>query len=105
MPYAVRHRPSFSREVAVLGSEGHAGSDDVPSQVGGAWRPEFVGVSWRKSSWSTYNGNCVEVGSLRDSRIAVRDTKDREAGPVLIFTRSEWNAFLAGTKQGEFDSY
>jgi Domain of unknown function (DUF397) len=87
----------------VLAPEGHAGPDDVPSQVGGAWRPEIAGASWRKSSLSTYNGNCVEVGNLRDGRIAVRDTKDQEMGPVLVFGRSDWEAFLAGAKHGEFD--
>ena len=89
----------------MLGSEGHAGPDDVPSQVEGAWRPEIVGASWRKSSRSTYNGNCVEVGILQDGRVAIRDTKDRGKGPVLIFSRLDWGAFLAGAKHGEFSSY
>lgn len=87
----------------MLGSEGQVAPDDVSNQFGDPWRPEIAGASWRKSSWSTYNGNCVEVGNLQDGRIAVRDTKDREMGPVLIFRRSQWNAFLAGTKRGEFD--
>jgi hypothetical protein len=65
---------------------------------------ELTEASWRKSSWSSYNGNCVEIAHLRDGRIAVRDTKDEAAGPVLIFTRLEWSAFLAGAKDGEFDA-
>jgi Domain of unknown function (DUF397) len=32
----------------------------------------------------------------------VRDSKDR-SGPVLQFTRREWEAFLAGVRHGEFD--
>jgi hypothetical protein len=64
---------------------------------------ELTEASWRKSSWSSYNGNCVEIARLRDGRIAVRDTKDKAAGPALIFTHPEWNAFLAGAKSGEFD--
>jgi hypothetical protein len=88
----------------VLSSEGQVASDDMPGQVG-ARLPEIAGASWRKSSLSTYNGNCVEVGNLQDGRIAVRDTKDQGMGPVLVFGRSDWKAFLAGAKHGEFDSY
>jgi hypothetical protein len=65
---------------------------------------ELTAASWFKSSASAYNGDCVEISHLRDGRVAVRDTKDRASGPALIFTLSEWNAFLAGAKNGEFDS-
>jgi Domain of unknown function (DUF397) len=61
-------------------------------------------ISWRKSSLSTYNGNCVEIGRLGDNTIGVRDTKDKGRGSVLAFTQDEWSAFLGGAKAGEFDS-
>jgi hypothetical protein len=57
-------------------------------------------VTWRKSSWSGHDG-CVEV-AFADGRIAVRDSKDRK-GPVLVFTPREWDAFLGGARDGEFD--
>src|SRR4030095_11149549 len=44
---------------------------------------------------------CVEVG-LVDAKIAVRDSKDRQ-GPVLLFTAHEWEAFLGGARDGEFE--
>lgn len=56
---------------------------------------------WRKSVRSAGNGNCVEVAIL-DVAVAVRDTKDR-SGPALVFAPAEWNAFIAGAKDGEFD--
>ena len=34
--------------------------------------------------------------------IAVRDSKN-PAGPVLMFTQGEWDAFVGGAKDGEFD--
>lgn len=70
----------------------------------GVTSAEIAMASWYKSSASGYNGNCVEVSHLGDGRVAVRDTKDTASGPALIFTRSEWDAFLAGAKNGEFDS-
>lgn len=60
-------------------------------------------VSWRKSSFSSYNGSCFEVSRLSPDRIGVRDTKDDGTGPVLVFTSAEWSAFIAGAKTGQFD--
>jgi hypothetical protein len=57
-------------------------------------------AAWHKSVRSGANG-CVEVG-LVDDQIAVRDSKDRE-GPVLVFTAHEWEAFLGGARDGEFE--
>nr|WP_246059634.1 DUF397 domain-containing protein [Herbidospora galbida] len=56
---------------------------------------------WKKSSWST-SGNCVEVAQVGINRIGVRDSKD-QSGPALVFTESEWAAFIGGVKEGEFD--
>lgn len=64
---------------------------------------QMTGLSperWRKSSYSNANG-CVEVAFV-GGKVAVRDTKDRQ-GPVLLFTAREWEAFLAGARDGEFD--
>jgi hypothetical protein len=55
-------------------------------------------AQWRKSSYSSANGACVEVAHLPEA-IAVRDSKD-PAGPKLIFTRPEWAAFVESAKSG-----
>jgi prepilin-type processing-associated H-X9-DG protein len=53
---------------------------------------------WRKSRHSASNG-CVEIAFV-DGHVAVRDSKDRQ-GPVLVFTPIEWDAFVAGVRDGE----
>lgn len=60
-------------------------------------------LKWRKSSYSE-SGNCVEVASLPDGNLVVRDSKDREA-PLLVFTSGEWCTFLSWVKGGEFDRF
>ncbi|MGH3833940.1 MAG: DUF397 domain-containing protein [Pseudonocardiaceae bacterium] len=55
---------------------------------------------WRKSQYSSLEGNCLEVADL-DGSWAVRDSKD-PAGPVLMFTATGWVAFTAGVRAGEF---
>lgn len=57
---------------------------------------------WRTSSFSTGEGNCVEVAVFADGTIGVRDSKD-PAGGTLRFTRSEMDAWVKGCKAGEFD--
>jgi hypothetical protein len=57
---------------------------------------------WIKSSLSYGNGQCVEVAGLTGDVIMVRDSKNAR-GPVLGFTPDEWDAFVGGVRNGEFD--
>jgi len=59
---------------------------------------------WIKSSYSMTNGNCVEVARLSGDVTMVRDSKDVK-GPVLGFTQGEWDAFVGGVRNGEFDRH
>jgi hypothetical protein len=62
-------------------------------------------VTWRKSSHSTQNGSCVEVGTVcagsGDPRhvVGVRDSTDRE-GPALTFTAAAWHEFTGAIRSG-----
>jgi hypothetical protein len=58
---------------------------------------------WIKARKSGGNGgSCVEMRRHNDL-IEVRDTKDHGTGPVLRFTRAEFDAWLDGARDGEFD--
>ena len=58
---------------------------------------------WMKSSHSgPTGGNCVELAHLYGGQVAIRNSRHR-SGPALLFTEAEWEAFLAGVKDGEFD--
>jgi hypothetical protein len=59
-------------------------------------------AAWRKSTRSNAEGACVEVADNLTGVVALRDSKD-PTGPVLVFTRDEWRAFIAGAKDGHFD--
>lgn len=61
-----------------------------------------AGARWVKSSHSgPTGGNCVEVAFLVDGAVAVRNSR-HPAGPALVFPAQEWDAFVAGTKDGEY---
>ena len=63
---------------------------------------DLTDAIWHKSSRSgPWTDNCVEVAFVNGA-IAVRDSKN-PAGPVLIFTPGEWDAFVGGAREGEFD--
>jgi hypothetical protein len=59
-------------------------------------------TTWRISSYSGQNNNCVEFAELDADRAAVRDSKDR-SGAVLIFPRAAFVAFTAGIVAGDFE--
>ena len=58
-------------------------------------------MDWRKSSYSSNTGNCVEAALLPDT-IAVRDSKN-PGGPALTFTSEAWRAFVRGLRNGQLD--
>ena len=62
---------------------------------------EHVEIDFLSSSYCG-SGDCVQVGSLPDDRVAVRDGK-RPTNGYHTFTGEAWQAFLEGLRAGEFD--
>jgi hypothetical protein len=60
---------------------------------------DLSGAVWRRSAAS--EDAAVEV-ALLDDGVAVRDSRSPD-GDVLFFTPAEWDAFVGGAKDGEFD--
>lgn len=74
------------------------------------WHPPWGGemsvtdgpnLVWRRSTASGATGDCVEVAHAT-GLVLIRDSKEPR-GPTLRFSASEWAAFLAGVRNGEFD--
>ncbi|GAA4207250.1 DUF397 domain-containing protein [Streptosporangium oxazolinicum] len=64
---------------------------------------DLSGAEWNKSSLSQGDGNnCVEVARNLPGIVAVRDSKAPDE-PSLIFTPSEWSAFVSSVRNGQLD--
>lgn len=55
---------------------------------------------WQRAPGDSSDG-AVEVAFV-DDLIGLRNSA-QPAGPVLVFTKPEWEAFVAGAQNGEFD--
>lgn len=60
-------------------------------------------AAWVKASASGPTEDCIEVTGLTDGGVAMRNSRDPE-GPALVYTRSEFDAFVLGARAGEFDA-
>lgn len=89
-------------------NEQHPSSDtsrrDLPPEARGneKWH-DTTNAVWMRSSLSREDSEAiVEVAKFDDGYRAVRDGKNPDKG-ILFFTPAEWEAFVLGAKDGEFD--
>lgn len=74
----------------------------MDTAINGMQASEVSNAHWRKSRYSNPSGNCVETAKLPAGGMAVRNSRYPD-GPALVFTKAEWDAFLLGARDGEFD--
>jgi Domain of unknown function (DUF397) len=56
---------------------------------------------WQRVGEEPVEHGAVEVAFV-DDLIGLRNSADPQ-GAVLVFTQAEWDAFVAGARDGEFD--
>ena len=52
-------------------------------------------AEWRKSSYSSQSGNCVEVARNLPGLVAVRDSKEPDRTRLVISSET-WRVFITG---------
>jgi hypothetical protein len=60
---------------------------------------DLSGACWRKSSYSTNGGECIEIADGFVGAVPVRDSKNPH-GPVLVFPAESFTAFVNGIRTG-----
>jgi hypothetical protein len=60
------------------------------------------GGTWFKSGRSAPASDCVEICYIPGGGVQVRNSKDPDGG-TLTFTDAEFNAWVGGAKDGDFD--
>ena len=65
--------------------------------VGSEWVDE---PQWRMANRCD-GGQCVEIGVLNDT-VLIRNSADQDGGRLSL-SRDEWQEFVTGIKDGDFD--
>ena len=63
---------------------------------------DISGARWIRHGEDTTGEGCVETAEIGGGAVAMRNSAQPQ-GPVLRFTPSEWEAFVLGVRDGEFD--
>ncbi|TJZ55459.1 DUF397 domain-containing protein [Streptomyces piniterrae] len=60
---------------------------------------DISGATWKRAPGKAEEA--VEIAFLERGAVAMRNSKDPEV--VLRYTEAEWDAFVKGARDGEFD--
>ncbi|WP_371618177.1 DUF397 domain-containing protein [Streptomyces sp. NBC_00454] len=62
---------------------------------------DISGVEWEGPPGTHPDEERVEIARLPEGAVAMRSSLDRDT--VLRYTKAEWEAFVLGARDGEFD--
>ncbi|MFI8933855.1 DUF397 domain-containing protein [Streptomyces sp. NPDC053474] len=62
---------------------------------------DISGVEWKSAPGTEAHEERVEIAQLPDGAVAMRSSLAPET--VLRYTKAEWDAFVLGARDGEFD--
>jgi hypothetical protein len=62
--------------------------------------PPTGSLQWRRSPRCSAQA-CVEIASLPDGRVAIRDSNQGQQGQILVFGGDEWAEFVEAIRAGE----
>ncbi|WP_405488242.1 DUF397 domain-containing protein [Streptomyces sp. NBC_00096] len=62
---------------------------------------DISGVAWEGPPGTSPDEERVEIARLPEGAVAMRSSLDRDT--VLRYTAAEWEAFVLGARDGEFD--
>ncbi|MFI6645549.1 DUF397 domain-containing protein [Streptomyces sp. NPDC050504] len=62
---------------------------------------DISGVEWQGPPGTSPDEERVEIAHLPDGAVAMRSSLDPDT--VLRYTKAEWDAFVLGARDGEFD--
>lgn len=65
---------------------------------------DLSNAAWQRAAGSEeLEGPHLEIAFVQDGYVAMRSSERPEDDQTLIFTPAEWEAFVLGAKDGEFD--
>ncbi|MFF3840878.1 DUF397 domain-containing protein [Streptomyces sp. NPDC001930] len=62
---------------------------------------DISGVEWEGAPGTSPDEERVEIARLPEGAVAMRSSLDKDT--VLRYTKAEWDAFVLGARDGEFD--
>jgi len=62
-------------------------------EVRGMTEIDLSRAEWRKSSYSSQSGNCVEVARNLSGLVAVRDSREPDGGKLVV-SQETWQVFI-----------